>query len=238
MKNIKAIISKELNAYFKLPIAYIFIVVFLTVTNWLFFQDFFLRGEINLRLYFDFFPLMFLLLTPAISMRLWAEEKSQKTEEVLLTLPVSDWEIVLGKFFGSLLFLIICLVFSLTVPLTLSFLGKIDSGILITGYLGTILLGSFYLSLGLFISSLTKNQIISFIISLSVSFLFYIVGSEMILLTAPKFLKPIFQYLGVIVHFSNFSRGVIDTRDLVYFFSFIFFFLLLNKKNIESRLWK
>lgn len=238
MKNLKAIISREFITYFKLPIAYIFLLVFLTITNWLFFQDFFLRGEVNPRLYFDLFPLMFLVLTPALSMRLWTEEKSQKTEEVLLTLPISDWEVVLGKFLGSLFFLLLCLFFSSTVPLTLSFLGKIDYGVLISGYLGLAFLGSFYLSLGLFISSLTRNQIIAFIITIAVSFFFYIIGSEIILLTAPKFIKPILQFLGIISHFSNFARGLIDSRDIIYFLTFIFFFLFLNKKIIESRLWK
>lgn len=238
MKNLKAIISREFITYFKLPIAYIFLIVFLVITNWLFFQDFFLRGEVNLRLYFDLFPLIFLVLTPALSMRLWAEEKSQKTEEVLLTLPISDWEVVLGKFLGSLFFLLLCLFFSLTVPLTLSFLGKIDYGVLVSGYLGLFFLGSFYLSLGLFISSLTRNQIVAFIITLAVSFFFYIIGSEIILLTAPKFIKPILQFLGIISHFSNFSRGLIDSRDIIYFLTFVFFFLFLNKKIIESRLWK
>lgn len=238
MRNLKALIFKEFFTYFKLPIAYIFITIFLFVTNWLFFQDFFLRGEINIRPYFDLLPLMLLLLTPAISMRLWSEEKSQKTEEVLLTLPISDWEVVLGKFFGSVLFLIFCLIFSLTVPITLFFLGRFDYGTLLTGYIGLILLASLYLSLGLFISTLGSSQIVAFIGTLTACFFFFIISSEFILMTSPKFLVPIFQFLGTGFHFANFSRGLIDTRDITYFLSLIFFFLLLTKNSIEKRLWK
>lgn len=238
MKNIKALTIKEFVAYFKLPIAYVFIVIFLMILNWLFFQDFFLRGEVNIRSYFELLPLMFLLLTPAISMRLWAEEKSQKTEELLLTLPISDWEAVLGKFFGSLLFLLICLIFSLTVPLSLSFLGRLDLGLLLSGYFGAVLLGGFYLSIGLFISSLSKNQIIAFMVTLAVCFFFYIIGTAFVLETSPKILTSTLQFLGVTVHFANFARGVVGSQDLIYFLTLTFYFLFLNKEKIESRLWK
>lgn len=238
MEKIKTLTFKEFLTYFKLPIAYIFIVIFLTTLNWFFFQDFFLRGQINIKPYFDLFPLMFLIFIPALSMRLFSEEKSQKTEEVLLTLPISDWQVVLGKFLGSLLFLIFSLSLSFPVCLTLFSLGKFDYGILISGYLGTIFLGGFYLSLGMFISSFSKGQIVSYIVSLVFLFFFFILGSEFVLLSSPKFLRPIFQFLGVTFHFSNFTRGIIDSRDIIYFLTFITFFLILSKKRLESRLWQ
>lgn len=238
MEKIKTLILKEFLTYFKLPIAYIFIVIFLTTSNWFFFQDFFLRGQINIKPYFDLFPLMFLIFIPALSMRLFSEEKSQKTEEVLLTLPLSDWQVVLGKFFGSVLFLVFSLFLSFPLCLTLFFLGRFDYGVLISGYLGAILLGSFYLSLGMFISSFSKGQIISYILSLVSFFTFFILASEFVLLSSPKILRPTFQFLGITFHFSNFSRGVIDSRDVIYFLTFIIFFLILSKKRLESRLWK
>jgi len=165
--NIKPIFKREFVSFFNSPIAYIFVAVFLVVMNWLFFTRFFLTAQANMREWFGLVPWLFLLLAPAITMRSWAEEKKTGTVEFLLTLPIRDWEVVLAKFLSALAFLCVVLIFSLTIPITIGKLGDIDTGVIISGYVGAILMGAMYLSLGLLISSFTKNQIVSFLISLS-----------------------------------------------------------------------
>jgi len=230
--------KKELMSYFNSPIAYIFIAAFLIIGNWLFFNSFFVNGQATIRNYFILLPWIFLFLVPAITMRLWSEEKRSGTIEFLLTLPVTDWQVVLAKFFGSLVFLTITLILSLSLPITVIALGDVDAGPIIGGYIGAVLMGAAYLSLGLFISSLTKNQIIAFILSLAVCFVFFMIGNNFIVATAPKFLAPILQFLGIGAHFENIARGVIDTKDIIYYGSFIWLFLWLNKQIIEMRGWK
>ncbi|MFH0891506.1 MAG: ABC transporter permease subunit [Candidatus Falkowbacteria bacterium] len=237
-KTIYVLFKKELMSYFNSPIAYIFIGVFLVVGNWLFFKNFFLIGQASLRGYFDLLPWIFLFLSPAITMRLWAEEKKSGTIEFLLTLPVTDWQVVLAKFFGALAFMKIALLLTITLPITVATLGNVDLGPVIGGYLGAILLGGAYLALGLFISSLTKNQIIAFILGLVASFAAFIIGADFVLMGAPKFLVPIMSFLGLGSHFYNIAKGVIDSRDIIYYGSFIFIFLWLNARMIEARGWK
>ncbi|MFH1191962.1 MAG: ABC transporter permease subunit [bacterium] len=238
MKNIITIFKKELASYFNSPIAYIFAAVFLVVANWLFFQNFFLINQASMREYFMLLPWIFLFLSPAITMRIWAEEKKSGTIELLLTLPVKDWEVVLAKFLSSLVFLSFVLLLSLTIPITVSRLGNMDWGPVIGGYIGAILLGGAYLSLGLFISSLTKNQIIAFLIGLVCCFVVFIIGADFVLQKMGGNIVPVFQFLGIGAHFNNIGKGLIDSRDLIYYVSFIFLFLYLNVKSIESRNWK
>lgn len=238
MRTIWTLFKKELMSYFNSPIAYIFIGVFLVVGNWLFFKSFFLIGEASMRGFFDLLPWMFLFLAPALTMRLWAEEKKQGTIEFLLTLPVTDWQVVLAKFFGALTFMIVTLFLTITLPITIAYLGNVDFGPVIGGYLGAIFLGGAYLSLGLFISSLTKNQIIAFILGLVASFAAFMIGADFILIGAPKFMVPVMSFLGLGNHFYNISKGVIDSKDVIYYGSFIFFFLWMNTRIIEARGWK
>ncbi|QQR83916.1 ABC transporter permease subunit [Candidatus Peregrinibacteria bacterium] len=152
-----------MRGYFNAPLAYIFLTVFLTVSSWLYFRDFFLNDIASMRSYFSLIPWIFLLLIPAITMRLWAEEKKMGTLEVLLVSPITDWQAVLGKFFASLAFLSIAVLLSLILPLLLLIIGQPDWGMIVGGYVGLILLGATYLSIGLWVSSLTDNQIIAFI---------------------------------------------------------------------------
>lgn len=238
LKTVWALFKKELMSYFNSPIAYIFISVFLVVGNWLFFKYFFIIGQASMRNYFSLLPWIFLFLAPALTMRLWAEEKKSGTIEFLLTLPITDWQAVLAKFFGSLVFLFISLLLSFTIPVTVLYLGNADLGAIIGGYLGALLLGGSYLAIGLFISSLTKNQIISFILSLLASFIAFIIGEQFVLASAPGFLAPIFGFIGLGSHFQNIAKGVIDTKDIIYYISFIFLFLWLNAQVIEKRSWK
>jgi len=238
IKTIYILFKKELMSYFNSPIAYIFIGVFLVVGNWLFFKNFFLIGQASMRPYFDLLPWIFLFLSPAITMRLWAEEKKSGTIEFLLTLPVTDWQVVLAKFFGSLAFVFACLILTVTLPITVANLGNIDWGPVIGGYIGTLFLGGAYLALGLFISSLTKNQIIAFVLGLVTCFAAFMVGADFVLYGAPQFLVPYMKFLGLGSHFFNIAKGVIDSKDIIYYLSFIFIFLWLNAKTIESRGWK
>jgi len=238
IKIIYTLFKKELMSYFNSPIAYIFIGVFLVVGNWLFFNSFFIIGQASVRSYFVLLPWIFLFLAPALTMRLWAEEKKSGTVEFLLTLPVTDWQVVLAKFSGSLAFLFIILALSVTLPISVFFLGSIDIGPIIGGYAGALFLGGSYLALGLFISSLTKNQIIAFVLSLAASFAAFVIGADFVLAGAPQFAVPVMQFLGLGSHFYNISKGVIDTKDIVYYLSFIFLFLWLNVEIIRARSWK
>lgn len=238
MKNILTITKKEFLSYFNSPIAYITAIIFLSITSFLFFQDFFLMNQAEMRGYFNLLPLIFLLLAPALTMRSWAEEKRSGTLETLLTLPISDQEVVLAKFFSCFLFLAFCLALTLFIPYSISRLGPLDIGAVIGGYLGALLLGSSYLALGLFVSSLAKNQIVAFLVTLTFGFLFFILGSDVILHQTAEPLSSLLRFLSLGNHFSSISRGILDARDLFFYLSFIFFFLYLNAKALESRHWR
>jgi len=236
--NIKPICKREFVSFFNSPIAYIFVAVFLIVINWLFFQRFFLNGQAAMRDWFGLLPWLFLLLAPAMTMRSWAEEKKIGTMEFLLTLPVRDWEVVVAKFLSSLSFLLLVLLFSVTVPITISWLGDLDIGVVIAGYVGAVLLGSMYLSLGLLISSFTRNQIVAFLLSLSILFVIFFIGSNNVLSFIAGPLADLIQFLSSATHFNSIVRGMFDTRDLIYYLSLTVLFLYLNVKSIGSRNWR
>jgi ABC-2 type transport system permease protein len=237
-KTILTLFKKELMSYFNSPIAYIFIAVFLVAGNWLFFQNFFIYQQATMREYFGLLPWIFLFLSPAVTMRLWAEEKKSGTIEFLLTLPVTVTQATLAKFFGALIFILIALLLTLSIPISVSFLGKMDTGPLLGGYLGSLFLAGAYLSLGLFMSSLTRNQIVAFVLGLVACFAVFIIGSDFVLVSAPTTFAPLLSYLALGTHFNNIARGVIDSKDIVYYLSFIFLFLWLGVKVIEKKAWK
>ncbi|MFC1598699.1 ABC transporter permease subunit [Patescibacteria group bacterium] len=238
MNHIKAIILKEFKNYFNSPLAYIFISIYLVILGWIFFTNFFLMGQASMRAYFSFLPWVFLFLIPAITMKLWAEEKKLNTTEILYTWPIENYEIILGKFIASLLFLALALACSLSIPISISFIGGLDWGVVIASYIGALFLGAAFLAIGLFISSLTDNQIIAFIVSIALSFILFIIGESLITYFLPNFLIGVFQYLGLGYHFNSISRGVLDSRDIIYYLSIIGFFLYLNVRQIESHRWK
>ncbi len=238
MKNIYAIFKRELKSYFDSPIAYVFITVFLIVSGWLFFRSFFIRGQAQMRSFFHFLPWIFLFFLPAVTMRLWSEERRSGTMETLMTLPVKDYEAVLGKFSAAFAFLLISLILSFPVVLTVVLLGNPDEGSILGGYVGAVLLGGAYLAIGLFISSLNKNQIVSFILAVAVCFGFLVIGETFVLVTVPGSLAPLFRYLGLGAHFDSIGRGVIDSRDIIYYISVIFFFLYANVRYLEKNKWK
>lgn len=238
MRNIANIFCKEFKAYFSSPVAYIFIISFLGVTNWFFFRTFFLMNQSSLRPFFSLLPWIFLFLAPAITMRSWAEEKKLGTIEILMTLPVKDYEIVVGKFLSGFVFIVLSISLTFPLPLTVMALGHPDPGPIWGGYVGAFLLGGAYLAIGLFASSLTENQIISFIVAIIICFTMLIIGESFVLLNMPSALVPVCAYLGLGAHFASIGRGVIDSRDILYYFSVIGFFLFLNQMTIESRKWK
>jgi len=238
LKIIYILFKKELMSYFNSPIAYVFIGVFLIVGNWLFFNTFFLVGQASVRNYFSFLPWIFLFLAPALTMRLWAEEKKSGTIEFLLTLPITDWQAVLAKFLSALAFLTFSLLLSLSIPFSAAWLGNLDLGPVVGGYLGALFLGGSYLALGLFISSLTKNQIIAFILGLVACFSAFIIGADFVLASSSASFVPIMKFLGLGSHFNNIAKGVLDSKDIIYYLSFIFLFLWLNVRVIEKRSWK
>lgn len=237
MSTILSIARKEFRSYFQSTIAYIFITLFLVLSQWIFFRGFFVMNQATLRDFFDLVPLVFLFFVPAVTMRMWAEEQKLGTVEILLTFPVRDRDVVIGKFLASFSFVGLALMLTLPLALTIVALGDPDNGAMIGGYLGCLLLAASYIAIGLWISSTTQNQIVAFLITLISCFLLYIAGSDLVLGTVPDFLVPFLANVSLGYHFESITRGVIDSRDILYYASIIGFFLFLNSRVIESRRW-
>lgn len=233
MKQVIEIFKKEFYAYFLSPIAYIVISIFLVVTGWFFFSTFFIYDLASMRNFFAMMPIIFSFVAPAVSMRLFSEELNVGSYELLLTMPVTIRQVVLGKFLAGAIFMGLMLVPTVSYPLTISFLGELDWGPVLGGYIGAFLLAGSYCSMGLFASSLTRNQIIAFIIGLAICFGLTMLGKMLFFL--PETLLGFFNYLGADMHFSNISKGIIDTRDLLYFVSVIFIGLYATHLSIEER---
>ncbi len=237
MSSLLGVYKRELRGYFNSAIAYIFIVVFLLVATWLFFRGYFLYAQADLRPFFSLLPWMFLFFVPAVSMRLWAEERKLGTVELLMTLPVRDEEVILGKFLAGLTLIAVTVLLEFPLLVITARLGDVDMGPVIGGLVGSILLGGAYLAIGLFISSLTENQIVAFILGVVACFALFIVGENLVLITAPSGLAPLFSYLGLGAHFQSIGRGVIDSRDVIYYLSVIAFFIYLNRLSLAGRRW-
>jgi len=235
MRKAYPIFKRELKAYFNSPIAYIVITVFLLITGWFFSASLFLVNQATLRGAFNIIPLVLVFFVPAITMRLISEEKKSGTIELLVTMPVKDLEIILGKFLAALVLLTIAILLTLTYAIAVSVLGDLEGGPVVGGYLGLVLMGAAYLSVGIFASSLAENQIVAFIVGFVIIFALYMI--DQVLLFIPAGLVSFFEYLSIDYHFANISRGVIDTRDLIYYLSVIFFSLLLATRSLESRKW-
>lgn len=233
--NIKTIYSKELKSYFNSPIAYIVIIVFLAIVGYFFTSSFFSNSMSTLRGMFDMVPFVFLFFIPAITMRSFSEEKKQGTIELLLTKPVKDYELVIGKFLSAFVLMLITLLPTLLYVVALLVLGDTDKGALIGGYMGLILMGAIYIGVGIFASSLTENQVVAFIVSFVAVFALFMMG-KILQQVSPGLVSAV-EFLSADYHYSNISRGVIDTRDLFYYFSLIFLTMFLTKTSIESRKW-
>ncbi|MBU0647974.1 ABC transporter permease subunit [Patescibacteria group bacterium] len=230
-----AIIKKELRIYFNSPIAYIFLVALLGFTFWMFFRTFFVVGQIELRSFFDLLPWTFLLLIPAMTMRLWAEEKRGGTIETLLTSSTPIPVIVMAKFLASLLFLFIALAATLLLPIVISTLGNIDWGAVLIAYLGALFLGAGYISIGLVISAFTNNQIVAFILSVVACFTLYIIAQPIVTFSLPSWIIPIIDFASFGAHYDSITRGVVDTRDIIYFVTFIALMLYFNSYILISK---
>ena len=235
MNNILAIFKKELRGFFYSPVAYIVIVVFLAITGWFFTSNLFVIGLVSMRGAFDMIPFVLLFFIPAITMRTFSEEKKSGTIELLLTKPISDFDIVLGKFLATLAFTALTLVPTLIYVISLTLLGPVDIGSIFSAYMGILLTCGVYISIGLFASSMTENQVVAFIITFIIIFILFILNKILIFL--PSSLASLLEYLSTDYHYTSFSRGVIDTRSLIYFLSGITLFLLLSRASLEKRKW-
>jgi ABC-2 type transport system permease protein len=233
--NVGTIFKKELRSYFNSAVAYVVIVVFLAIVGWMYTSSMFLINVASLRMMFELIPLVFLFVVPAITMRLLAEEKKAGTIELLTTKPLHDWEIVAGKFLAAWALIGIALIPTLIYYITVVFLGDIDNGPVIGGYLGLLLMAGVYVAIGLLASSFTENQIVAFIVGLLMMFVFFML--DKVLMFVPDFMTSIVEYLGIDFHFSNIARGVIDSRDVVYFGSVLGFTLYLSVVSLEKRKW-
>ena len=220
MRQVIHIFRKEFSAYFISPIAYIVISIFLLVTGWFFFTTFFLFNQANLRTFYTLLPVVFAFVIPAITMRLISEELNIGSDEILLTMPVTYADVILGKFMASVALIITMLIPTLAYPLTVSFMGQLDWGPVLGGYIGAVFMGAAFSAVGLFASALTRNQIIAFIIGLAICFSLTLVDKMLFFL--PQSLLGVFSYLGADFHFQNIAKGIIDSRDILYFISICF----------------
>ncbi len=228
-----SIAKREFQSYFNSPIAYIVIGAFLLLSGWFFFTPLFLAGRSTLRGFFSFTPVLFIMFIPAITMRLLAEEVKTGTLEWLTSMPLRDLEVVLGKFLAALGFIAVALAITIPYPISVDMIGALDWGPVIGGYLGLLLLAGAFLAVGLFASSLTENQIVAFIIGVTFCFTLYMV--DKVLFFLPEQLGAIFQYLSVDYHFRNIARGVIDTRDIIFYFGLMIVALFLTMESLKRR---
>ena len=236
MNNIIHIYLKELRSYFNGPMAYIFLVIFSLVTGYFFSNTFFIFGQSDMRALFQIVPLVYLFFIPAITMGIISKEKNTGTMEVMCTLPIKDHEFVLGKYLAILTLLEVALFLTGIMFINLVFSGtNIDYGAVFTGYLGLFLAGAVYASMGLFASSLTDNQVVGFIIAIFFVLIFFLI--DKLLIFMPHSIAGIMQYLSIDYHLSNISKGVLDTRNLIYFFSMITLFIMLTIESLNSRKW-
>ena len=241
MRNTLIIAKRELTSYFATPVAYVFIVIFLAFTGALAFYvgGFFDRGRADLVSFFFYHTWLYLLLIPAISMRLWAEERKTGTIELLMTLPVSTMEAVLGKYIAAWLFAGVALALTFPMWITVNVLGDPDNGVIFASYVGSFVMAGAFLAIGSCISALTKNQVIAFIVAAAVCFLFTMSGLELVLnffrLWAPDLLVDTIASMSFLTHFRAITKGVIDLRDIIFFASLITVFLFANVVAVEQK---
>jgi ABC-2 type transport system permease protein len=232
--NIRTVAKRELAAYFDSPVAYVFIVIYLLLAGFFTFTfgAFFDRGEASLGAFFMWMPWLFLFLVPAVGMRLWSEERRSGTMELLLTFPIATWQAIVAKFLASWLFLGIALALTFPVWLTVNILGDPDNGVIVAGYIGAFLLAGAYLAIGSATSAMTRNQVVSFILSVVICLLLVLVGfppvTDLVARWAPPWFVEAVAAFSVLTHFDGFQKGVLDSRDLVFFASLIGFGLFVT----------
>ena len=240
MRQILTIAHRELAAYFATPVATVFIVIFLVLQGTLTFNlgNFFDRGQADLNPFFNFLPWVFLLLVPAITMRLWAEERRLGTIELLLTLPITQGQAVVGKFIAAWAFCAIALALTFPIVLTVQYLGDPDMGVIASGYVGALLIAGAFLSIGSAMSALTRNQVIAFVLGVAVCFIFaaasYPLVTDFLSRNTPV-MAEIARRFAVVDRYQDFTRGIVSLRDLVFFATFIGFWLFLNTVLVDQR---
>lgn len=241
MRNIFIIAKRELRSYFGTPLGYVFLIIFVALTSAFTFYvgNFFGRGQADLQPFFNYHPWLYLLFVPAVAMRLWAEERKTGTIELLMTLPVSTWQAVAGKFLASWVFIGVGLVLTFPVWITVNILGNPDNGVILTSYIGSFLMAGSFLAIGSCISALTKNQVIAFIVAATVCFLFVMSGLELVQnfarVWAPEFVVSAIASLSFLTHFYQIVEGVIDVPDIVFYLSVIAFWLFANVIAVETQ---
>ena len=238
--NIKTITKREVSSYFTSPVAYVFIVIFLLLSGFFTFMigGFFERGEASLVSYFPWHPWLYLFLVPAVGMRLWSEERRLGTMELLLTMPITTWQAIVGKFVASWIFLALALFLTFPVVITVNYLGDADMGPIFCGYIGSLLLAGGYLAISCMTSAMTRNQVVSFIVSVVICLIMILAGwppvTNMFVRWAAPWLVNIVAGFSVMPHFEGFHRGVLDSRDIVFFLSIIGFSLFGTSVIIRS----
>jgi len=241
MSNLIHITRRELAAYFSTPLAYVFLVIFLTADAGMtfFLGNFFDRGQADLTPFFLFQPWLLLALVPAIGMRLWAEERRSGTIEMLMTLPISTWQAVGGKFLAGWIFAGLALALTFPIWLTVNYLGSPDNGVILASYIGSFLMAGAFLAISACMSALTGNQVVAFVLSIAVGFLMMLSGIDSVLgvlrNVAPNYAVELLGTLSLLGHFSTITSGVLDFRDAFYFISFIVLCLFINAQIIELK---
>jgi ABC-2 type transport system permease protein len=244
MSPVAVVFKRELRSYFATPLAYVFIVIFLVLTGFFTFQvgGFFERNQADLQSFFRWHPWLYLVLIPAVSMRLWAEERNSGSIELLMTLPMTLWQAVVGKFLAAWCFAGVALILTFPVWITVNYLGSPDNGVIAAAYLGSFLMAGGFLSIGMCLSAATRNQVVAFITAAVVGFLYLLVGFPAVLELLRGVLPPsivdAIASLSFYTHFDAISKGVIDLRDLVYFIALIGFWsaataVVLDMKKAE-----
>jgi ABC-2 type transport system permease protein len=241
MRNVGIIMRRELASYFATPLAYVFILIFLVLANAFTFYlgGFFERGQADLQVFFYWHPWLYLFLIPAVSMRLWAEERKSGSIELLMTQPVTLWEAVLGKYFAAWLFTGLALALTFPIWITVNYLGNPDNGTILAAYVGSLLLAGGYLAVGSCMSAVTNNQVIAFILGVVACFIVLLAGFPLVLDVfrgwAPQWLVDAIASLSFLTHFDSIKKGVIDVRDLLYFGMLSAFFLLATSIALDLR---
>ncbi|MCI0401795.1 MAG: ABC transporter permease [Gammaproteobacteria bacterium] len=241
MRNIFAIFKRELIGYFSTPVAYVFIVIFLFLTGIFTFYlgTFYERNQADLEPFFRFHPWLYLFLMPAIAMRLWAEERKTGTIELLMTLPVTLPQAVIGKFLAAWTFTAVALALTFPMWITVNYLGRPDNSVILAGYLGSLLMAGGFLAIGSFISALTKSQVIAFIVTVVICFCFILSGFPLVLDFfrgwAPQAIVNVISSFSFFTHFESIKKGVIDIRDIIYFATLICFWLYANIVAIDIK---
>ncbi len=241
MSNTKVIFGREFAAYFSTPIAYVFIVIFLASSGTFafFLGNFFGRGQADMHAFFTYAPWLYLFFAPAVAMRLWAEEKKTGTIELIMTLPVSTTEVVLSKFLAAWAFIGVALALTFPLWISVNYLGDPDNGVILAGYVGTFFMAGGFLAIGSCISATTNNQVIAFIVSAVICFLFLTSGLPLVLNFfqgwAPDFIIDAISAMSFLTHFSSITKGIIDVRDVIFFGSLIGLALFINTIIVDAK---